>query len=171
MSETILLVEGHDARRRSLRLWLEAEFSHCRIIEAASGEEAVAVVQISSPCVVVMPIELPGVDGLVATRRIKATVPSLRVVLLSIHEDEEHRAAAAKAGASAYVCQQKMLAELIPTLAALLSYRERGRRDSERKTQNARQETLTGGGAGAERRPDEPVEGRMNSRSQSKPAL
>ena len=121
MTATILIVEDHDAVRRSLRAWLEVEFPQCRVIEAASGEEAIALIRTESPRLVVMDISLPGMSGIEATRRIKATLPSAQIVMLTIHEDDAHRADATTAGASAYVTKRVMQTELIPTLAALLA--------------------------------------------------
>ncbi len=121
MAATILIVEDHDAVRRSLRDWLQVEFPQCRVIEAASGEEAIALTRVESPRLVVMDISLPGMSGIEATRRIKATLPSAQVVMLTIHEDDAHRADAATAGASAYVTKRVMQTELVPTLAALLA--------------------------------------------------
>jgi len=121
MPVIILIVEDHDAVRQSLREWLEAVFPQCRVMEAASGEEAVEVAQATSPRVVVMDIVLPQMDGIEATRRIKASVPAAEVVMLTIHEAEAYRADAAAAGASAYVPKSAMQTELIPTLAALLA--------------------------------------------------
>ena len=120
MTATILIVEDHDAVRKSLRDWLQVEFPQCRIIEAASGEEAIALIQTESPRLVVMDISLPGMSGIEATRQIKAALPSAQVVMLTIHEDDAHRADATTAGASAYVPKRVMQTELIPTLAALL---------------------------------------------------
>jgi DNA-binding NarL/FixJ family response regulator len=118
---TILIVEDHDAVRRSLRDWLEAVFPQYGFIEATSGEEAVAIAQARSPQAVIMDIVLPRMNGIEATRRIKATVPTAQVVILTIHEDKAYRADAAAAGASAYVPKRVMQTKLLPTLAALLS--------------------------------------------------
>jgi DNA-binding NarL/FixJ family response regulator len=124
VSATILIVEDHDTVRRSLREWLEAVFPQHRFIEAASGEEAVAIAQARSPRVVVMDIALPQMNGIEATRRIKAAAPTAQVVMLTIHEDEAYRADAAAAGASAYVPKRLMQTELLPALEALLSGQE-----------------------------------------------
>ena len=120
MAATILIVEDHDAVRKSLRDWLQVEFPQCRVIEAASGEEAIALTRVESPRLVVMDISLPGISGIEATRQIKAALPSAQVVMLTIHEDDAHRADATSAGASGYVPKRVMQTELIPTLAALL---------------------------------------------------
>jgi len=121
MTATILIVEDHEAVRRSLRDWLDVEFPQCRVIEAASGEEAIALIQVESPRLVLMDISLPGMSGIEATRQIKAALPSTQVVMLTIHENDTYRADATTAGASAYVPKRVMQTELIPTLAALLA--------------------------------------------------
>jgi DNA-binding NarL/FixJ family response regulator len=121
MPATILIVEDHDEVRRSLQDWLKIEFPQCRVIEAASGEEAIALAQTESPNLVVMDITLPGMNGIEATRQIKAILPSARIVMLTIHDSDAHRAGATAAGASAYVSKRAMSTELLPTLAALLA--------------------------------------------------
>ena len=127
MPMTILIVEDHEAVRRSLQDWLEVEYPQCRVIEASSGEEAMALVPIESPRLVLMGIGLPGMSGIEATRQIKAVLPSTQVVMLTIHEGESYRAEATAAGASAYVPKRAMQTELMPTLAALRSSRELSR--------------------------------------------
>jgi DNA-binding NarL/FixJ family response regulator len=121
MPATILIVKDHDAVRRALRDWLEVEFPHCRVIEAAGGEEAIALARAESPLLVIMDISLPWMNGIEATRQIKATLPSAQIVMLTVHEDNTHRADATAAGASAYVPKRAMQTELVPTLAALLA--------------------------------------------------
>jgi DNA-binding NarL/FixJ family response regulator len=121
MPATILIVEDHDAVRRALRDWLEVEFPQCRVMEAASGEEAIALLRTESPRLVVMDISLPGMNGIEATRQIKATLPSAQIVMLTVHEDDTYRADATAAGASAYVPKRAMQTELLLTLAALLA--------------------------------------------------
>jgi len=121
MTATILIVEDHDAVRKSLRDWLEVEFPQYRVIEATSGEEAIALIRIESPRLVVMDITLPGMSGIEATRQIKAALPSAQIVMLTVHENDTHRADATAAGASDYVPKRVMQTELVPTLAALLA--------------------------------------------------
>ncbi len=121
MQATILVVDDHHAVRRSLREWLGMTFPQCNVVEAASGEEAVAVAQALGPRVVIMDIGLPGMSGIGATRRIKAGVPSAHIVILTILEGEAYRADASAAGASAYVPKRTMYTELVPTVEALLS--------------------------------------------------
>jgi len=121
MPETILIVEDHDAVRRSLRDWLEVVFPLCRVLEASSGEEALALIRDNPPHLVVMDITLPGMNGIEATRQIKSFLPSVKVVMLTIHESDAFRADAMAAGASAYVPKPAAQTELVPALAALLA--------------------------------------------------
>jgi DNA-binding NarL/FixJ family response regulator len=130
VTNTILIVEDHDAMRDSLRCWLGASFPHYRIVEATSGEEGAAVARAELPCLVVMDIGLPGMSGIEATRQIKAALPETEVVILTIHEEAAYRSDALAAGASAFVPKRSLQAELQPTIASLLSARgqENGRR-------------------------------------------
>jgi DNA-binding NarL/FixJ family response regulator len=120
MPTVILIVENHDAVRESLREWLKAVFPQCSIIEAANGEEAVALVQANPPCLVIMDVGLPGMNGIEATRCIKALAPTAQVVILTIHDDQAYRTDAQAAGASAYVPKTRMQTKLLPTVMALL---------------------------------------------------
>ncbi len=121
MPATILIVEDHEAVRTALRDWLEVEFPCCRVIEASSGEEAIALVRVESPHLIVMDIRLSGINGIEATRQIKAAFPCTQVVMLTIHTNDMYRTDAGVAGASAYITKQRMYSELVPTLAALLA--------------------------------------------------
>jgi DNA-binding NarL/FixJ family response regulator len=121
MPATILIVEDHDNVRKALRDWLELEFPQYRVIEAANGEEAIALTRIESPCLVVTDIRLPGMNGIETTRQIKAALPLAQIVMLTILEADTYRADATAAGASAYVQKQRMHVELVPMLTALLA--------------------------------------------------
>jgi DNA-binding NarL/FixJ family response regulator len=139
MSETILIVEDHDAVRVSLRDWLRAVFPRCHVLEAATGEEAVAAIDRQHPPLVVMDIGLPGMNGIETTRRIKAAAPEAQIVILTIHDGEAYRADATAAGASAFVPKSRMQTELVPALMALLG--QKSQNSAERE--NTKRGTLT----------------------------
>ena len=120
MNPCILIVEDHQGVRQSLREWLELSFPDYQLLEAVSGEEAVTMAQTMSPCLVIMDIGLPGMSGIEAAQGIKAAVPETRVVMLTIYDDDAHKAAAAAAGVSAYVPKRKVQTELLPVLTRLL---------------------------------------------------
>ena len=121
MNPSILIVEDHQGVRQSLREWLELSFPQCQLLEATSGEEALTVAQAMSPSLVIMDIGLPGINGIEAAAGIKAAVPTARVVMLTMYDDEAHRADAAAAGVSAYVPKRKVRTELLPVLTRLLA--------------------------------------------------
>jgi DNA-binding NarL/FixJ family response regulator len=120
LSPHILIVENHQGVRHSLREWLELSFPGYELLEATSGEEGVTLAQAMSPCLVIMDIGLPGMNGIEAAQSIKAAVPTTRVVMLTMFDDEAHRADAVAAGVSAYVPKRKVQTELLPVLSRLL---------------------------------------------------
>jgi DNA-binding NarL/FixJ family response regulator len=91
------------------------------LLEANNGEEAITVAQTMSPCLVIMDIGLPGMSGIEAAQGIKSVAPATRVVMLTIYDDEAHKAAATAAGVSAYVPKRKVQTELLPVLTRLLA--------------------------------------------------
>ncbi len=101
MNRNILIVEDHEVLRQSLREWLELSFPHYQLLEASSGEEAVTMAKTMNPRLIIMDIGLPGMSGIAAAQDIKAALPDTQVVMLTIYDDEAHRADAAAAGASA----------------------------------------------------------------------
>jgi DNA-binding NarL/FixJ family response regulator len=125
MKPHILIVEDHQGVRQSLREWLELSFPRYQVLEATSGEDAVTMVKALPPSLVIMDIGLPGMSGIEATQGIIAAAPATRVVMLTMHDDEAHRADAAAAGVSAYVAKRKVQKELLPVLTRLLA-EERG---------------------------------------------
>ena len=99
----LLLVDDHEIVRAGLRMLFSAEPEVEIIGEASSGEEAVTAVQNLAPDVVLMDVGMPGMGGVEATRRIKASHPQVAVLALTMHEDEEYFFEMLAAGASGYV--------------------------------------------------------------------
>jgi DNA-binding NarL/FixJ family response regulator len=121
MARKVLIVEDNDVVRGSLCDWLSATFPDYCFQTAKSGEEAVNKVLAGPPAMVLMDIGLPRMNGIQATRMIKAASPETEVVMLTIHEDTKYQADASEAGANAYVTKRKMHSELIPVMRRLLS--------------------------------------------------
>ena len=127
MACRLLIVEDNQRLRTRLCEWLQSEFPDCVIMEAADGEAAVASAREHKFDVILMDIELPGMDGIEATRQVKHVrtngyVP--KVVTLTIHDEEAFREDAAAAGSNAYVSKSNMHTELIPVLAQFLQASE-----------------------------------------------
>lgn len=87
---------------------------------ACNGREAVALVERLSPDAVVMDIEMPVLDGVEATKRLRAANPELPIVAVSGHDYEERVLEIRRAGADDYVRKARLPVELPRVLAALL---------------------------------------------------
>ncbi|UCD97572.1 MAG: response regulator transcription factor [Chloroflexota bacterium] len=120
MVASILIVEDHEKVRKALRNLLEARFSHFQVIEASSAEEAIDLTLSEAPYLIIMDISLPGMNGIEATRKVRAIPSPPRVVIFTIHEDDIYREEARDAGATAYVAKHALQSELMPKLLALL---------------------------------------------------
>jgi len=98
----LMLVDDHPLFRQGLRRVLEAEKDMEVIIEVADGIEALRIAKQLSPEVVIMDINLPGMNGLQVTRELKAVMPDMAVIMLTAYHDDEQIFHAVRAGAAAY---------------------------------------------------------------------
>jgi NarL family two-component system response regulator LiaR len=117
----ILIVEDHRRLRAELRDWLTLTFPGCSALEVGSGEEAVQFAESHSPDIVLMDLVLPGISGIEATSRIKATAPQSQVVILTFREETDCQPAL-RAGAVSFVHKSEMARELPRLLAPLLNH-------------------------------------------------
>jgi two-component system, NarL family, response regulator LiaR len=99
---SVFLVEDHAFTRDGLRTAINRDTGLQVVGEARSGEEALEQLSNSKAQIVVMDIGLPGMDGIEATRQVKAMFPTLRVVMLTAHSLETEVFAALASGADAY---------------------------------------------------------------------
>ena len=97
-----VLVDDHPVFRQGLRVLLE-DLGVVVEGEAADGEAAVEAVQRLRPDVVLMDVQMPGVNGVEATRRLVAADPDVRILVLTMVDDDEAVFAALQAGALGYV--------------------------------------------------------------------
>ncbi len=99
----VLLVDDQAVVRRGLRVLFHLEPDLEVVGEASTGSEALALAQTLTPDVVLMDIEMPGMDGIEATAALRRAVSQSVVVILSISDDAQTRARAQAAGAVAFV--------------------------------------------------------------------
>ncbi|MDB5101574.1 MAG: response regulator transcription factor [Cyanobacteria bacterium RYN_339] len=102
----ILLADDHSILRMGLKMLIGAAPDLEVVGEAADGEEAVALAQRLVPDVVLMDISMPKLDGIKATKAIKRVLPGTRVLMLTMHEDDEYLFRTIQAGGSGYVLKK-----------------------------------------------------------------
>jgi DNA-binding NarL/FixJ family response regulator len=114
----VVVVDDHPLLRFGIVNLLENEADFKVVGQASDGEEAIRVVDETSPDVVVMDIEMPRMDGIDATRQIKARHPEVSVIALTIHDSEEYVAAILEAGAAGYLLKTTYGKELVQAIRA-----------------------------------------------------
>jgi DNA-binding NarL/FixJ family response regulator len=109
---TVVVADDQSAVREGLVLLLGTLSGVAVAGQAADGDAAVAVVAATSPQVVLMDLNMPGCDGVTATRRITAEHPATRVVVLTTYADDESIIGALQAGALGYLTKDATRAEI-----------------------------------------------------------
>lgn len=112
----ILLAEDHAVVRESIRESLARESEFKIVGEAGDGEEAVALTGQLRPDVVLMDISLPRLNGIEATRQIKAANPSVAVLILTAYDDEQYIFSVLAAGAAGYLLKDVGVAGLVEAI-------------------------------------------------------
>jgi DNA-binding NarL/FixJ family response regulator len=130
----VLLADDHALFRRSVAAYLAAERDFETVGEAADGAQAVDLARELRPDVILMDISMPGMDGLEATRRIKAEIPDARVVILTVSDDDRSYSEAVRSGAQAYLLKSVEPGVLLSTLRAMVDPSTGGRRGTKMET-------------------------------------
>ena len=108
----VMIVDDHESHRYGIRLSLENETDIEVVAEAGDGNEALEGAEKSTPDVVLMDIRMPKRSGIEATRAIKDVLPSTKILMLTVSDDEADLYDAIKAGASGYLLKDTGLEEL-----------------------------------------------------------
>ena len=112
----VMLADDHAVVRMGFRLLLDASVDIRVVAEAESGEEAARRVQEIKPDVLVLDLSMPGIGGLEALSRILARDPSMKVLVLTAHEDAMHARRVLKAGALGYLSKRSAAEALIQAI-------------------------------------------------------
>ena len=115
----ILIADDHTVMRSGLKLLLESEDDFEVVGEATTGEEAKRLCSQLQPDVVIMDIGMPEMNGLEATRIIKAQIPSIHILVLTMHRSEEYFFQMLEAGASGYILKGAETGELLHAIRAV----------------------------------------------------
>ncbi len=114
----VLLVDDHAVVREGLRAFLELQDGIDVVGEAQDGEQAVAEANRLAPDVILMDLVMPKLDGVGAMRRLRESVPTARVVVLTSFLEDERLLPAIQAGAAGYLLKNTEPAELARALRA-----------------------------------------------------
>jgi DNA-binding NarL/FixJ family response regulator len=118
---TVLLADDHPLLRQALRDLLRKEDDFEIVAEAGDGEEAIRLATQLRPDVIIMDISMPKLDGLEATRQIKAACPEIAVLALTVHSDDESIIEILQAGAAGYVVKSVFGDELVQAIRAVVT--------------------------------------------------
>ena len=108
----VLIVDDHALFRRGLEMVLDGESDIEVVGEASDGQEAIEQAEKTAPDVVLMDVRMPKRSGIEATREIKEMLPSARILMLTISDDEADLYEAIKAGASGYMLKEISIEEI-----------------------------------------------------------
>ncbi|MGA9120828.1 MAG: response regulator transcription factor, partial [Bacteroidota bacterium] len=117
----ILIADDHGVVRSGVRALLQSSSEYRVVAEAADGEEAIALAKRHAPDIVMMDISMPKMNGIEATRVLRKEVPGARIIILTVHEDEEYVYQMLKAGASGYVLKSAGKKEIFAAIDSALS--------------------------------------------------
>lgn len=117
----VLVVDDHDLVRMGITRML-ADIAGIKVVgEAASGEEALRLARELTPQVVLMDVKMPGIGGLEATRKLLRQDPDIRVVAVTVCDEEPFPSRLLKAGAAGYLTKGAALDEMIKAIRAVAS--------------------------------------------------
>jgi DNA-binding NarL/FixJ family response regulator len=117
---SVIIVEDHEFTRMGLKLGLD-QLPGIKVIgEAEDGEDGVAKAQQLKPDVVLMDIQLPNLDGIEATRQIRANDPDMKVIMLTSHSSDQAIFAALGAGANGY-CLKNITAQQLGVVVRMVA--------------------------------------------------
>jgi len=116
MTIKVLLVDDHELVRTGIRRLLD-DFNDIEVIaEADSGEVAISLVREHQPQVVLMDVNMPGIGGLEATRKLIQIAPNTKVIVVTIHLDEPFPTRLLEAGASGYLTKGCAVSEIVDAI-------------------------------------------------------
>jgi len=112
----ILIADDHAVVRAGIRLLLDAQVDIDVVGEAHRGDDVLPKIKETNPDVVLMDLGMPGMNGLEATRQVVSQQQAVKVVILTMHEDEDYFFQALSAGASGYVLKEASPEELLSAI-------------------------------------------------------
>jgi len=119
MPVSILIADDHGVMRAGLRALLEDEAGMQVVGEAVNGDEALHLADVLHPDIVLLDLSMPGMDGIETTRKLKRMFPDIKVLILTVYEDESLVREAIRAGAAGFIIKRAAEEELIVAIQAV----------------------------------------------------
>jgi len=122
MSKTktkVLLVDDHTIVRQGIKALLDTQEGIEVVGEAEDGREAIEKAKQMAPNVIVIDITMPNLNGIEATRQIKKINPEMKVLVLTVHDNEEYIHRILQAGASGYLLKESAVSDLVSAINAV----------------------------------------------------
>ncbi|KEO82749.1 response regulator [Tumebacillus flagellatus] len=121
MSIRVLLCDDHTILRDGLRNLLEGEPDLDVVGEASDGHQAIEAVRELQPDVVLMDINMPGMGGLEAVEKLTAEMPDIRILILTMYNQEEYLFRTIRAGAKGYLLKDSPVSEVVEAIRKVMS--------------------------------------------------
>jgi DNA-binding NarL/FixJ family response regulator len=123
MSIRIVVADDHKIMREGLRALLDKQSDMQVVAEAEDGLTAVRMARELSPDVVIMDIAMPDLNGIGATKKIKAESPAVKIIALSMHSDRRFIAEMFRSGAAGYLLKDHSFEELATAIRVVVANR------------------------------------------------
>ncbi len=117
----IVLADDHPIVLTGLRNLIESEADFTVVGEATSGPEALRVIREAHPDIAIVDISMPGMSGIVLTRRLTEEAPGIKILMLTLHEDRAYLRQALDVGARGYVVKRSAAANLVSAVRAVIA--------------------------------------------------
>lgn len=117
----IVLADDHPIVLTGLRNLIESESDFAVVGEATSGPEALKVIRDTRPDIAIVDISMPGMSGIVLTRRLSEETQEIKILMLTLHEDRAYLRQALDAGARGYVVKRSAAANLVSAVRSVIA--------------------------------------------------
>jgi two-component system invasion response regulator UvrY len=115
----VMLVDDHDLVRKGIRRLLDDASGIKVVAEAHDGEQAIRQVRQKKPDVILMDVSMPGIGGLEATRKITRSTPDIKIIAVTIHDDDPFPARLLEAGAVGYITKGCDVEEIVSAIQSV----------------------------------------------------